>query len=150
VGNSWTVVRARVNLLLRALRRMGYYLHLVWHVESNPEATGHHIHAWQRGDFIHVQDLASATESLGMGIPFIQAVRTQRGPLTYGMKLAANLDRSPADAAQRLDAYLVVNGGRLVHATQGFWLSAAGDPTTLRQATRQGHNRPQNWIRSGG
>ncbi len=96
--------------------------------DQNPAGTGHHIHAWQWGDPLDQGLLRDAALSAGMG-DFAE-VHPRRAPagaaLTYGMKTV--IDGSPV-GTELPDAtwdYLRLNGGRLLHATRGFWRDETG------------------------
>ncbi len=100
-----------------------------WHVEPNPKGTGHHVHLWQYGDFLPQRMLSAAAASVGMGkVAYISRVKAKEGEaMGYGMKLAGMAyGLKMAEAAATLDTYLEANGGRMVHATRGFWRAEDG------------------------
>jgi hypothetical protein len=120
VGDSWSTIRSRVKRLTYDVRSAGFSWNVAWHVERNPRGTGHHIHAFQWGDFISQRRLQELTARRGMGFPDIRAWH-QVGTVgtAYGMKAATGYGMKGAGEA--LTEYLAINGGRLVHASRGFW-----------------------------
>jgi len=130
VGNDWQTTRHRTReLAYRIRRRAKRNLNWCWHVEPNPEGTGHHLHGWQWGDFIPQRILSDLAASVGMGrVAFINKIRSKPGqPVGYGMKMAGvAYGLKMAEAAETMDAYLEANGNRLVHASRGFWRDGEG------------------------
>lgn len=130
--------RTRVKLLLRQLRRDGYTIEMCWHVEPNPAENGHHIHGWQHGDYIPQGHLQERCLGLGLGIPFINEVRQKVGrgsSVGYGLK-GVKYGLKNAESVESMHAYLDANGGRLVHATRGFWRDG-DERVTLGEARKR-------------
>lgn len=134
VGNEWPVIRNRMKKLTWRVRREGFAMEWCWHVEPNPRGTGHHVHGWQRGDFLPQGRLSEIASGEGMGeFVRISQIRQTQGPVNYGMKLAGiDYGMKNAQAA----GYLSVNGGRLVHSSRGFWIDERGEKVPLREAQR--------------
>lgn len=139
VGDDWATIRERVKRFRRIIRRTVDRWEDVVHVEKNPAGTGHHIHGWHWGDEPPVGALIEAAVGAGMG-PFADLeprVLEVGRPLAYGLKTVLEgspLGTSPPPATR---AYLEVNGGRLAHATPGFWRAPDGTPlNNLREAVR--------------
>jgi hypothetical protein len=120
VGDDWSTIRSRVKRLTYDVRAAGFSWNVAWHVERNPRGTGHHIHAFQWGDFIDQRKLQRLAQKRGMGFPDIRAWH-QVGVVgtAYGMKAATGYGMK--GAGESLLDYLAINGGRLVHASRGFW-----------------------------
>ena len=145
VGEDWQTVRARVRRLRYDLRhQLGRRFEDCWHVEPNPAGTGHHVHAWQRGGFVPQGVLSRLADARGMGrVCDIRAWRPE-GPLAegYGLKLAGvRYGLKLAESSDQMFTYLEANGGRLVHASRGFWRDELGEPCGQKAARRA-------WCRS--
>jgi hypothetical protein len=133
VGDDWQTVRARMKRFrYQAVRQLGQ-LEWVWHVEPNPRGTGHHVHAWQHGDFLQQRELSKLARREGMGeVVRISRVRSFVGngaKLAYGMKLAG-LDYGMKDAyelGEQAARYLEVNGTRLHHQSRNYWRHPDGE-----------------------
>lgn len=152
VGDEWQTIRNRMKRLAWRVRREGYRLQWCWHVEPNPKGTGHHVHAWQRGDFLPQGRLSEIASGEGMGeFVRISQIRQTKGPVNYGMKLAGiDYGMKHAEAV----GYLAANGGRLVHSSRGFWIGENGEKLPLREAqtvwARRAHDVaevPGQWRR---
>lgn len=136
VGNTWQVVRPRMKRLAYDLRRAGRSLDWGWHVEPNPKGTGHHVHFFQRGDFLPQQELSRLADKNGMGkVADIRKWEAKGRAAGYGLKLAGigyGLKQTQAEATMR--TYLRANGGRLVHTTRAFWRDLDGQAVGQREA----------------
>ena len=87
VGNDFQTVRARLKRLAYDLRQTGAEVEWSWHVEPNPKGTGHHVHAWQRGDFIPQSHLSRLADKRGMGpVVRIRKWETRGSSVGYGVK----------------------------------------------------------------
>lgn len=129
VGEDWQTVRRRVRRVAFELRHEGFSWNCCWHVERNPRGTGHHVHAYQWGDFVAQSKLQTVCSGNGMGYPDIrkwEQVGT-RGTM-YGMKHAVGYGMKGASTREGLSEYLALNGGRLVHASRGFWREGRDGP----------------------
>lgn len=136
VGDDWQTVRARVKRLAYDLRHdTGRALDWAWHVEPNPRGTGHHVHFFQRGDFLPQQELSRRADQRGMGrVADIRRWET-KGRSGYGLKLAGiGYGLKLAEAESTMGTYLRANGGRLVHSTRGFWRDNDGQAVGQREA----------------
>lgn len=122
VGPDWQTARARLKRVRYDIRQAGVNWHDCYHVERNPKGTGYHAHLFQHGDFIDQSVLQTLCERRGMGFPFI----TRWEPTSirahgYALKQATGYGLKGAARSATLSEYLANNGGRLVHASRGFW-----------------------------
>lgn len=131
VGEDPTQISGRVNKLREALRAGGQLWQDAYHVHRNPAGTGMHVHLWGWGRGLHGGEVCSIAQGLGMGLDvdlrpaFVPAPNPGQPPrITYGMR--ACIDRPVGVTAMWPEAaeYLAVNGGKVVHATRGFWRDA--------------------------
>jgi hypothetical protein len=134
------------------VRHAGVGLSWCWHVEPNPGGTGHHVHYFQRGDFVPQQLLSHIADRRGMGaVATVQRWRPSKRATTYGVKLAGvSYGLKLAEAEASMDVYLWANGGRLVHASRGFWRDREGATVGQREAMRSWVKRPgddeHEWV----
>lgn len=137
VGDSWSVVQNRVNLARHRLQKaIGAKFDWVWHVEPNPEGTGHHVHAWQRGGYIPQSVLSEVADGVGMGdVVFINKIRQVKSAAQYGLKGLGYGLKGVAKEESRA-AYLIANGRRLTHQSRGFFLDSDGQSCGVRDAER--------------
>lgn len=138
VGDEWQLVRQRMFRLRNEIKAAGFGCHWAWHCEPNPKGTGHHVHAWQRGDFIPQARLQELCERRGMGFPYIERLKASiedGDSVKYGMKMATGLGYGMklSEARETAATYLRANGGRLVHASRGFW-QVEGEQVGQREA----------------
>ncbi len=92
-----------------------------------------------------------------MGIPYIEKWEKRAGQGTgYGVKMAFEVGYGMklAQAEATKQAYLDANGGRLVHATRGFWRDGKGGTPLkgIRVAQklwveRSRTGEPGDWVR---
>jgi hypothetical protein len=128
------------------LRAAGLEVDWCWHVEPNPAGTGHHVHGWQRGDFLPQGILSEMADGCGMGrVCDVRKWRPKGGPaVSYGLKLAGiGYGLKMAEGERQLEEYLRVNGGRMVHSSRGFWVDVEGKRCSLRDAR-------QSWSQLSG
>lgn len=138
VGDDWATVRPRMNRFRYELvSQLGKEFEMVYSVEPNPQGTGHHVHAWQRGSYVSQKLLSSVAAMCGMGsFARISKIRSDVGASKYGLKgLGYGLKGAMQSDAARL--YLRENGKRLTHQTRGFFLDAAGVASPVRVAERE-------------
>lgn len=132
VGTDWQEVRKRVFRFRYFVRQTaGKGWHDCWHVEPNPSGSGeHHVHglAWG-GSFVRVEAFRSAAVRSGCGSWVgLRRIRSESAASFYGVKLAALAASaySVKGAGGDLETFLDANGGRVVHASRGFWRDGAG------------------------
>jgi hypothetical protein len=130
-GESFATVRNRVKDFRWRLRKTsGRAWEDCWHVEPNPALLGeHHVHGLQHGEFIPVETFRRAATYAGFGSWVgLRKVRNQAAASLYGVKLAALAASaySLKGVGQDLEQFLAANGGRMVHASRGFWRDAGG------------------------
>jgi hypothetical protein len=125
-GESFGDVRGKVKRVRYRLRERYPGWSDCWHVEPNPSGDGqHHVHGLQHGTGrVDVEILRSAAVREGFGRWVgLRRVRRADAAAMYGVKLAAlsaaaySLKGVGAD----LETFLEANGGRMVHASRGFW-----------------------------
>jgi hypothetical protein len=145
VGEDWQMVRARMNRLRYQLRGCGIELSWCWHVEPNPAGTGHHVHYFQRGGFVPQSLLSELADREGMGrVATVQRWRPSQAATTYGVKLAGvRYGLKLAEESDTMNGYLSANGGRLVHASRGFWRNREGEQVGQREAMKSWVQRPE-------
>lgn len=135
VGNDWQTIRDRVRKLRYALKSEVGSFEWVYHVETNPKLTGHHVHAWQRGCYISQELLSSKAKSRGCGgVAYINRVRSTVGAGRYGLK-GISYGLKGVEAQDEGDQYLQDNGWRLTHQSRGFF-RVGGLPVPVRDAER--------------
>lgn len=129
MGDSWSEIRTRMAQVVRRLRRGSRAFEHVWHVEPNPGGTGNHIHGWSWGQRPSPDLLREAAAAAGMGrsvwLGAWTTPATEDPAITYGMKtiLQEQLNRQVLGPATR--QFKELNGGRLVHASGGFYRDGA-------------------------
>lgn len=123
VGDSWQTVRTRVRKWTQRIREQGYDIEWCYHVEPNPKGTGHHLHGFQRGSFIPQEVISRTADGCGMGrVAYVQKFEAPSAGVRYGVKMAGiQYGLKMAEQEASMSAYLRANGGRLVHASRGFW-----------------------------
>lgn len=125
--------------------RLEYRQHFVmwvWTVEPNPRRTGNHIHGYLRDPTFTVDQLREVATSRGIGMgeevhlePIPYPV-----PLTYFSYLTKYIT-----TPQTLARYRYLNGAKVLHPSQGFWLDGKGVPTTLTKLERAQPPAPAGW-----
>jgi hypothetical protein len=128
-GDDWQTVRSRMKRLRHELVQELGEVEWVWTVEQNPRQTGHHVHAWQRGDFLPQAELSKMARRRGMG-ERVDIRRWRRGGERYGLKEAYAVKQA-SEAAH----FLAMNGRRLTHQSRGYF----GAP--VREAEREAVRR---------
>lgn len=130
---TWPEAQKKINRVHQYLRREDRRFKYAYAIEHNPAGTGCHVHGLMYGD--PVDDiLGIALEKAGLGDHHLQEV-THAGRLGYLMKQAQHSQRS-------LDSFLLVNGGTLLHTSQGFWRDGPGGAAlTRREAMKVGWRR---------
>lgn len=136
VGEDWQRVRERMFHLRSDLKRATGGFDWVWSVEWNPTGTGHHVHAYQRGEFVAQRLLSSRARARGMGR--VVDIRQWKGASPgYGVKLAGyGVKLAGESSSDALCRFLDVNGARLVHTSRSFWRDENGGPCGAREARR--------------
>jgi hypothetical protein len=139
VGDDWQTVRNRVKAFRYTVTKLVGSAELVWNVERNPRGTGHHVQAWQRGDFLEQRDLSRLAERYGMG-KRVDIRRWEPGGERYALKEAYAVKQT--GEAER---FLGMNGGRLTHQTRGYFGMPVKDAE--RQAVRRERGEDSNtWV----
>lgn len=141
VGDDWPTVNKRMTELRRSLNRKGLAGEWVYHVEPNPAGTGAHVHVWQRGaDGLPEHTLSTLAQAAGMGaVATVAPIRRRVGwaegqlhgvdAMAYAMKLARQDVPDGEVLLHPLQlGFLEANGGRLQHASRGFYRDGAGAP----------------------
>lgn len=147
-GATWKEVHTRLRAFLKTLDHAGVQWSWAYHVEADPHDPRLHVHAWQRGDRVPADELTQWSRRAGMGLVDIRAV-THHGNLGYGMKAVTSLgsDTPAAVAETAVTDFVEINGGRLVHASQGFWLDRDGDPTTYKHVLKEVNaSATHDWV----
>lgn len=142
VGEDFPTIRRRMNRMREYLTRAGVDVgEWCWHVEPNPAGNGHHVHAWQHGPVKIPQALLSECAArAGMGgVVFINRVRSEMGSGQYGLKGVIAAGYGLKGVEDQASVYLSENGGRLSHATRGFFRDAEGAPIPVRVAERRAY-----------
>jgi hypothetical protein len=148
VGDEWRGIQRNVNRMMEKLRGWGLAWEMAWHVEPNPRRTGFHVHAWQKGSYVEQPLLQQVCASVGIGIPYIERVRQQRGPMLYGLKSITNNRLHRKEAERHLHTYREANGNRLVHKTHRFFLDEHGQPCGIKKgiyAARRDLQSDEGW-----
>ena len=137
VDTTWADIRSRLNAWNRLMRASTNAWEACAHVHLNEGATGQHMHAFVRGSNITTEDVQTAAVTVGMREHVDIQATTRYSCFNYGMQdVFDTIDMAYDEAAAKVDQYLAINGGRLTHASRGFWLDHRGRPTTLKQARR--------------
>jgi hypothetical protein len=114
-GDDWQTVRGRVKRFRYDIVRELGQVEWVWNVERNPKGTGHHVQAWQRGDFLSQAELSRMATRQGFG-KRVWIERWKSGGESYALKEAYAV-KDAAGAGY----FLGMNGGRLTHQTRGYF-----------------------------
>lgn len=122
IGDDWQTARARIKRVRYDIRRAGFEWNDCYHVERNPRGTGYHAHWFQHGEYVSQHVLQELCQKRGMGYPFVQKWEpTSIRAHGYVLKQATGYGLKGAHRSDTLREYLANNGGRLVHASRGFW-----------------------------
>lgn len=118
---DWQALRDAVyNCVSHVREKAGRFDH-VYVVEWGTEG-GLHVHLLQHGDFIPYEVLQEGAVGAGFGsIVYIQRITpgTERCAADYLLKIPRHCGGGVSDVGLR--RYLKINGGRLIHASKGFW-----------------------------
>jgi hypothetical protein len=108
-GDDWQTVRGRVKRFRYDIVRELGQVEWVWNVERNPKGTGHHVQAWQRGDFLSQAELSRMATRQGFG-KRVWIERWKSGGESYALKEAYAV-KDAAGAADPPDARLLRDAG---------------------------------------
>ena len=135
----WQPNRTRMNKLMRSLR--SGRRRLEWfHVIEEQERSAHaHAHVLLRGDVPEAERLHELCTRAGFDYPDLQPLDRERHNPSYFLKVAAWTESS-------LAFHLQLNGGRLFHASRGFWVDPATG-ATLRSS--QAESRARGFVPLG-
>ena len=139
VGDSWSEVRPRLYRLRHELVQELGEVEWVWTVERNPRGTGHHVHAWQRGDFLPQARLSEMARRRGMG-ERVDIRRWKGGGESYALKEAYAVKDALA-----AEGFLAMNGGRLTHQSRRFFGGPVREVEKSAVAAKLGENR-STWV----
>jgi hypothetical protein len=135
VGNDWQSVRDRMKQLRCDVAAEVGAFQWTWHVEPNPQRTGHHVHAWQHSAFVPQRLLSSRAAGVGMGgFARINRIRSVAAAGSYGLK-GISYGLKGVEAEDEGLGYLVDNGWRLTHQSRGFY-RVGGVPVNVKAAER--------------
>jgi hypothetical protein len=97
-----------------------------------------HIHAWVHGDRLpQPEDWDREASLSGLGHSHVAPV-TLRRSLYYGLKMLIEAAELPEIEAQdRIDDFLTLNHGRLVHPSRAFWRDHRGRSLDTRERAIQ-------------
>jgi hypothetical protein len=154
----WPAIRDLMDRFKRLLKRRKIRGHIAYHAEPNLHHDawttdgGAHCHAWWRGEDLTkpLRELASAS-GLGHVVDARKAFIHREGDsipaLRYGLKMILHTNPpAPTVLWPAAEEFLELNGGDLVHATQGFWQNWRGERLDLKEArviARNGGRRPR-------
>jgi hypothetical protein len=136
VPDDWQTARLIIKQVREALADGGKRNEFAYSIERNPKGTGCHLHMVQHGDYLDQKWLQEVCQRNGLGIPYINRLRTANGP-AYGLKRAGAAWYSMKATQERADLYgdfLKINGGRLSHHTRGYYRDEDGRTLTQGQA----------------
>jgi hypothetical protein len=95
---------------------------MVWTVEPYASLDSHHVHALQWGPKpLDAGILRDAAIRAGIGWAAVQRVREPTAIANYILKTPREQRPDAAALSEEVLRYLEINGGRLTHATPGFW-----------------------------
>jgi hypothetical protein len=148
VGDNFGQIRERMKVLRYRLAQEVEDVRWLWHVEPNPQGTGHHVHAWQRGSYVPQRLLSARARSVGMGsFATVNKIRSAAGASQYGLKgLGYGLKGVEQDDEGL--TYLRENGHRLTHQSRGFFQSADGATMGVKAAEKAatGSEGSGSWV----
>lgn len=125
VGSQWSDIRNNMTGFVRRVRRRVAVFEHAWHVEANPAGTGNHVHGWCWGGTPTRQLLREAAVASGMGSDVWTGpwrLNPTADPLIdYGMKSVTGPNLGRSNEAKE---FLALNGGRVMHASRGFYRDA--------------------------
>ncbi len=126
VPERFTHARKQLNDLAIRLRKKGYEWEWFWAIERNPEGTGYHLGAVQKGSYVPQRELE---RMWGGRIPYIDAVKDGRGggATAYVTKGATHyVTKGGLGGPEGYYEHLRLNGGRGAHWSRGYF----GQPVT--------------------
>jgi len=138
--------RKQLNDLATRLRQRGYEWEWFWAIEGNPEGTGYHLGAVQKGSYVpqgQLQDMC------GGRIPYIEAVRPGEGRRAVGYVAKGATGYVTKGALHGLEGYyehLRLNGGAAAHWSRGYF----GKPVdeVVRAMLIERHGEPEGtWVK---
>lgn len=140
VGPAWNEIKAGVQLFVRALKALAGPVEAAYHVEVNPAGTGNHVHMWARTKRVTRPSIALAAERAHLG-PIVDVRRVdlprdgeRLTGATYGMKACLRRPDGASSLWPQAEEYLHLNGDRLEHHTQGYYLDRGGAQVGVRRA----------------
>lgn len=143
VGDDWGTVRARVKRFRHSMEKRGYPWEHSWMVEPNPAGTGHHVHGYQKGNYVPQAVISEVAAREGMGrVTYVKAMAGSRATgyglkaLTYGLKGASREESH--------GLHLEVNGGRLSHHSRGFYGAPVREAEARAVEERRGGDT--SWV----
>jgi hypothetical protein len=140
---DWLQIRRLLNALMASLRRRSPKFQWAYTVEANRSGDRAHAHAWVRGPRLRRVELADIAASAGVGSVHQVPTFSRGQALGYTLKEVGLSPTLPVGEALAQQAtFWHLNGGRLVHATHGFWRDRDGAASTLRRAKRLGRGLP--------
>jgi hypothetical protein len=146
---DWPAIRDRMNRVIETMRRSGSPYVWAYSVEHNSDDQAAHAHAFVRGPQLSAATLRDAAGRSQVGRIHQKPMYTKGKALGYALKEIGRSTGLPVDMAlAQQAAYLALNGRRLVHASNGFWLGPAGDRSNLRRAKVPGARVPFPRARS--
>lgn len=128
-GRDWQTVRMRVGRWRYRIRQVAPGWQDCWHVEPNPSGSGeHHVHGLAWGPYLPIETARRAAEREGLGSWLgLRRIRGLQSAAMYGVKLAALAASAySVKGVDDLELFLEANGGRMVHASRGFWRDGGG------------------------
>lgn len=136
---DWSTNQRKLNRFRSQVRRRVGRYEDVAHVERNPSALGTHLHLFAWGDHLDGETVRTCARLAGFGDwAGVEPIRTANGKaLAYGLKVVISGSNEGPDLPGDSRDYLDLNGGRLGHATRGFWRDHDGRPVKgWREAAR--------------
>ncbi len=146
VPEEFTRARKQLNDLATRLRRKGYEWEWFWAIERNPEGTGYHVGAVQKGSFVPQAELQ---RMWGERIPHIQAVKRKGGGGASAYVVKGAVGYVTKGATGGLDDYyehLLLNGGRGAHWSQGYFGRPIAEVVQAIREERYGESEGE-WVK---
>lgn len=159
-GPAFPAIRRAMNRFRECCCRLGSHFEWFWAAEGNPRRSGTHVHGWLRltvGVDVEVAHEAAGRAGLGPVLELAEA----KGPMgarggrlegvdqaVYVLKETLTGPAGGLTLTASQDKFLELNGGRLGHASRGFWTDRFGRRLPgVREAERQA-DRLQPFQRS--
>lgn len=125
VGSQWSDIHDNMTGFVRRVRRRVTKFEHAWHIEANPAGTGNHVHGWFWGATPTQHLLREAAVVSGMGADVWmgswRVASSADALIDYGMKAVTGPGLGRSDEAKE---FLALNGGRVMHASRGFYRDA--------------------------